>query len=153
MEKMPRSLSDFPVDKRQHQKTAHGTVFQHDDPPKHTCSCAVTNPILRLVSLTDQKLVFQIDGPKKPPATEHVPKKIAGLVGIGGSPWGHKLFYTQGTEKKTSATEGGRLKKNCRCDHWGGISRIVFQPPFAEHRPQISGVHLLQDIGWFQPAI
>jgi hypothetical protein len=100
MEKMPRSLSDFPVDKRQHQKTAHGTVFQHDDPPKHTCSCAVTNPILRLVSLTDQKLVFQIDGPKKPPATEHVPKKNAGLVGIGGSPWGHKSFYTQGTEKK-----------------------------------------------------
>lgn len=27
-------------------------------------------------------------------------KKIAGLVGIGGSPWGHKSFYTQGTEKK-----------------------------------------------------
>ena len=62
---MPRSLSDFPVDKRQHQKTAHGTVFQHDDPPKHTCSCAVTNPILTLLSLTDQNLLFQIDGQKK----------------------------------------------------------------------------------------
>ena len=79
---MPRSLSDFPVDKRQHQKTAHGTVFQHDDPPKHTCSCAVTNPILRLVSLTDQKLLFQIDKKNhRPPSM--CQKKFGGLVGIG----------------------------------------------------------------------
>lgn len=100
MEKMPRSLSDFPVDKRQHQKTAHGTVFQHDDPPKHTCSCAVTNPILRLVSLTDQKLVFQIDGPKKPPATEHVPKKNRWSRRDRGVPLRSQIILHSGHGKK-----------------------------------------------------